>query len=53
MDGQKLIQCVYAPMRNEGIERLHELVNAEEVESDRNHLKRIIMVVVNLPVGLI
>ena len=51
MDGQKFIQCVFAPLRNEGIKNLHELVNEEEVERDINYLKRITMVVVNLPVG--
>ena len=53
MDVQKLIQCVFTPLRNEGIEKLHELVNEEEVERDRNRLKRIRMVVANLLVGLI
>ena len=53
MDGQKLIQCIFAPLPNEGIEKLHELGNEEEVERNRNHLKRIRMVVANLPVGLI
>ena len=38
-DGQKLIQFVLAPLRNKGIEKLHELVNEEGVERDRNHLK--------------
>ena len=53
INGQKLIQCVFTPLKNEGIEKLHELVSEEEVERDRNRLKRIRMVVVNLPVGLI
>ena len=53
MDGLKLIQCVFTPQRNEWIEKLHELVNEEEVERDRNRLKRIRMVVINLPAGLI
>ena len=44
---------VFAPLRKEGIEKLNELVSEEESESDSNHLKRIRMVVVNLPVGLI
>ena len=53
MYGQKFVQCVFAPLRNEGIKNLHELVCEEEVERDINYLKRIKMVVVNLPVGLI
>ena len=53
MDGQKSIQCVFAPLRNGGIEKLHEVVNEEEVERNQNCLKSIRMVVVNLPVGLI
>ena len=32
---------------------MHELISKVEVESDRNHVKRIRMVIVNLPFGLI
>ena len=53
MNGPELIQCVFAPLRNKGIGKLHDLVSEEEVEIDRNCLKRMKMVVVNLPVGLI
>ena len=53
MNGPELIQCVFAPLRNKGIGKLHDLVSEEEVEIDRNFLKRMKMVVVNLPVGLI
>ena len=48
MDGQKLIQSVFTLLRNEGIEKLHELVNEEKVERDSNLVKRIRMVVINL-----
>ena len=43
----------FCSTKNEGIEKLHEIISEEEVESDRNRLKRIWMVIVNLPVGLI
>ena len=53
MNGHKLIQCVFDPLRNIGFEKLHEVFNEAEVERNRNHLKRIRMVVVNIPFGLI
>jgi hypothetical protein len=45
---RKLVHCVYIPLRNEGMELLHELCHEEETERDRAKLKRIIMVIVNI-----
>jgi hypothetical protein len=45
---RKLVHCVYIPLRNEGIELLHEICHEEETERDRVKLKRIRMVVVNI-----
>jgi hypothetical protein len=45
---KKLVHCVYIPLRNEGIEFLHELCQEEETERDRTKLKRIRMVIVNI-----
>jgi zinc-binding in reverse transcriptase len=50
---KKLVQCLYTPLRNEGIEKLHELCTEEEIERDRERLKRIRMVTVNFPVEMI
>ena len=48
-----LVQCLYTPLRNDGIEKLHELCTEEEIERERERLKRIRMVTVNFPVELI
>ncbi len=50
---KKLVQCVYIPLRNEGIELLHELCEEEETERDRARLKRIRMIIVNFPSKMI
>ena len=50
---KKLVQCLYTPLRNDGIEKLHELCTEEEIERERERLKRIRMVTVNFPVELI
>jgi hypothetical protein len=47
---RKLVHCVYIPLRNEGMEILHELCHEEETEKDRAKLKRIRMVIVNIRV---
>ena len=43
---KKLIHCIFIPLRNEGIEFLHEICQEEEIERDRTKLKRIRMVIV-------
>jgi hypothetical protein len=50
---KRLVQCVFIPLRNEGIEKLHEICREEETERERQRLKRIRMVIVNFPVELI
>ena len=50
---KKLVQCVYIPLRNEGIEKLYEICREEETERERQRLKRIRMVIINFPVELI
>jgi hypothetical protein len=45
---RKLVHCVYIPLRNEGIEFLHEICHEEETGRDRAKLKRIRMVIVNI-----
>ena len=52
-ENKKLVQCVYIPLRNEGVERLHELCCEEETERERGKLKRIRMVIVNFPIEMI
>jgi hypothetical protein len=47
-NSKKLAHCVYIPLRNEGIEFLHEICHEEETERDRAKLKRIRMVIVNI-----
>ena len=37
----RLIERVYRPLLREGVETLHELVGEEEIEHDRNIIKRI------------
>ena len=49
----KLIECVYRPLIGEGVETLHELVGEEEIEQDRNKIRRLRMVLQAFPVGLI
>jgi hypothetical protein len=44
---RKLVHCIYIPLRNEGIESMHELCHEEETERDRAKLKRIRMILVN------
>ena len=48
-ENKKLVHCVYIPLRNEGVELLHELCCEEEIERERARLKRIRMVIVNFP----
>ena len=43
-ENKKLVHCVYIPLRNEGVEMLHELCCEEEVENERARRKRIRMV---------
>ena len=45
---KKFVHCVYIPLRNEGIELLHEICHEEETERDRDKLKRIRMIIVNI-----
>jgi hypothetical protein len=52
-ENKKLVQCVYIPLKNEGVERLHELCCEEETERERGKLKRIRMVIVNFPIEMI
>jgi hypothetical protein len=47
-NNRKLVHCVYIPMRNEGMEFLHEICHEEETERNRAKLKRIRMVIVNI-----
>jgi hypothetical protein len=47
-ENRKLVHCVYNPLRNEGIEYLHEICHEEETERDRARLKRIRMVIINI-----
>jgi hypothetical protein len=44
----KLVHCVLIPLRNEGIEYLHEICHEEETERNRTKLKRIRMAIVNI-----
>jgi hypothetical protein len=50
---RKLVHCVYVPLRNEGLEFLHELCHEEETERDRPKLKRIRMVIVNIQTEMV
>jgi hypothetical protein len=52
-ENKKLVQCVYIPLRNEGVERLHELCCEEETERGRGKLKRIRIVIVNFPIEML
>ncbi len=36
---KKLVHCVYIPLRNEGMDFLHEICQEEETERDRDKLK--------------
>jgi hypothetical protein len=47
-ENRKLVHCIYIPLRNDGVEFLHEICHEEEVERDRTKLKRIRMVIVNI-----
>ena len=49
----KLIECVYGPLLREGVETLHELVGEEEIEHNRNRLRRLRMVLKAFPAGLV
>jgi hypothetical protein len=50
---RKLVHCVYIPLRNEGMELLHEICHEEETERDRDKLKRIRMIIVNIQSELV
>ena len=50
---KKLVQCVYLPLQNEGIEKLYEICKEEETERERQRLKRIRLVIVNFPMEMI
>jgi hypothetical protein len=52
-ENKKLVHCIYIPLRNEGIKLMHEICQEEEVERDRAKLKRIRMVMVNIPSDMI
>jgi hypothetical protein len=45
---KKLAHYVFIPLRNEGMEFLHEICHEEETERDRAKLKRIRMVIVDI-----
>ena len=53
MRNNKLMECVYRPLLREGVDMLHELIEEEESERDRNRLKRIRMVILAFPEGLL
>ena len=53
MSNNKLIECVYRPLLEEGVETLHELVGEAEIEHDRNRLRRLRMVLQAFPAGLV
>ena len=48
---RKLVHCIFIPLRNEGIEFLHEICQEEETEKNRAKLKRIRIVVMILDVN--
>ena len=52
-ENKRLAHCVYNPLRNEGIEWLHELCTEKEIERDREKVKRIKMVIANFPAQMI
>ena len=52
-ENKKLLHCVYIPLRNEGVELLHEICCEEETERGKTRLKRIRMVIVNFPSEMI
>jgi hypothetical protein len=45
-----LVQCVYIPLRNEGLERLHELCCEVETGRERSKPKRIRMAIVTFTI---
>ena len=52
ISNNKLIECVYRPLLEEGVETLHELIGDGEIEQDGNWMRRIRMVINTIPLLL-